>query len=240
MDYYVGSLSDLITGSNTANKKHVVRKKVSSKHVPTEPEDFEESSESLVTTERKKSKKKNICDSNISIFEESNESLVTAEKNKSKKKNVTDSNISSFKESSESVVFEKKKHKEIGEKKFKKRKLETSDESEPLVKRSKNDENAERRVKSKEKQEKIQEDPELVSRTVFVGNLPITSNTKKIEKFFAKFGKVEAVRIRGVPVANPKTPKKVAMIKKEFHPDRKSFFGYVRYRSVFNSILNNI
>ncbi|XP_064211365.1 uncharacterized protein LOC100142251 [Tribolium castaneum] len=178
MDYSVGSLSDLITGSNTPNKKNVVRKKISLKNTESTsaPQDSDEPSE----------------------FQE-----------KKPKKKVKESNT----------------------KKSKKRKLETSDESEPVVKKEKNSENAERRVNSKEKKEKFEEDPEKLSRTVFIGNLPISSNTKQIKQFFKKYGNVESVRIRGVPVADPKLPKKVAMIKREFHPDRKGFHGYIRFES---------
>lgn len=76
---------------------------------------------------------------------------------------------------------------------------------------------------SKSKQIKLAE-----NRTIFVGNIPLRMSKIKLKDFFSKYGQVEAVRIRGVPVADSRVPKKVASIKKLFHPQRTSAICYVR------------
>ncbi|XP_072376679.1 uncharacterized protein [Diabrotica undecimpunctata] len=76
---------------------------------------------------------------------------------------------------------------------------------------------------------KVEHDPEEQERTIFVGNVPIKIKKKKIKQFFNKYGTIETLRIRGIPVADPKIPKKVAAIKNEFHPDRNSVYCYIRF-----------
>ncbi|XP_044264947.1 RNA-binding protein 34 [Tribolium madens] len=265
MDYSVGSLSDLITGSNTPNKKNVIRKKISPKtresnkhsssfasQEPDETSDFqfqEQKSEKTLKKKIKKKATKKLMKPNLQANDE-NESLDFQEQkseNKLKKKkkikeNNTEKSVKrelQINDENEFLDFQehksekklKKKIKENNEEKPVKREGQTSDEDGPLVKKSRKSMNAERRIKSKEKKEKFEEDPELLSRTIFVGNLPINSNTIQLKRFFMKYGKVEAVWIRGVPVADPKISKKVAIIKKKFHPDRKSFHGYVRFET---------
>lgn len=39
-----------------------------------------------------------------------------------------------------------------------------------------------------------------LQRTVFVGNLPVSSTSKQLKKLFGAYGKVESVRLRSVPV----------------------------------------
>ncbi|CAG0883639.1 unnamed protein product [Cyprideis torosa] len=74
-------------------------------------------------------------------------------------------------------------------------------------------------------------DPEKESRTVFVGNLSVDVKQAALIKFFKKYGPVECVRFRSVPVATPKTTKRVAAITRKFHEDRKSLNAYVRFVS---------
>ncbi|XP_063919236.1 RNA-binding protein 34-like [Zophobas morio] len=181
MDYAIGSLSDLITGKVTPNKRKVVKKQIESQNI----EENIPSENANGSARRKKIKRlpQHTTDESQGL-----DSLVE------------NSNTSGL------------------------------EEDEPVKKKSKNAKNAEKRLSSKNKPKKQEEDPELRSRTVFVGNLPISVTPKKFKKLFTKYGQVESVRIRGVPVADPKTPKKVAIIKKEFHPDRKSFHGYVRFQ----------
>lgn len=66
------------------------------------------------------------------------------------------------------------------------------------------------------------------NRTLFVGNVPLKLSKLYLQKFFSKYGDVETVRIRGIPVADVRVPKKVAYIKKKFHPERTSACCYVR------------
>ncbi|XP_068894351.1 RNA-binding protein 34 isoform X2 [Tenebrio molitor] len=161
MDYSIGSLSDLITGSNTPNKKKVVKKQIA-------------------------------AESNQVVSEESQ----------------MDTSV---------------------EKSGTKRKLQDNDDENGSVGEVGSTENGERPVKLKKRNRKNRDDPESLSRTIFVGNVPIGSESKNLVAFFKKYGKVESARIRGVPVADPKTPKKVAFIKKKFHPQRKSVFAFVRF-----------
>lgn len=199
MDYSIGSLSDLITGGNTPNKKKVVEKKIKIKE------------DSCAVSEG---------DWEVNTIPSSE---VQAPKKKKKKKRSLPSNDEGF-------IKGGKPEEVVGnpiEQQPKKRKAQNENGAMP-TKKSKTTTNAERRIHDKERAEKQTETPEQLARTVFVGNIPVSSDTKKLKRFFRKYGKVDIVRIRGVPVANPNTPKKVAIIKKEFHPDRKSFFGFVR------------
>ncbi|KAJ8952588.1 hypothetical protein NQ318_004135 [Aromia moschata] len=131
----------------------------------------------------------------------------------------------------------------VKQKKTKKRKLDTptvdnveSEEDESTkpkkLKLSKNEVNAERRIKNKdkvgEKQKRI-ESPEVAERTIFIGNIPIQIEKKKVKRHFKKYGQIESIRIRGIPVADPKVSKKVASIKKEFNPKRNSVYCYIRF-----------
>ncbi|KAJ8971290.1 hypothetical protein NQ314_000767 [Rhamnusium bicolor] len=141
------------------------------------------------------------------------------------------------------VGLKTKKHKKISRKKGKKRKLETSlsgtsdfvdsDEEIPSKKEKLTDykQNAERRVKKKINEKKKIQSPEELSRTIFVGNIPITIDKKKIQRYFKKYGLIDSIRIRGIPVADPKTSKKVAAIKKEFNPNRSNVYCYIRFQN---------
>ncbi|XP_013771666.1 RNA-binding protein 34-like isoform X1 [Limulus polyphemus] len=79
---------------------------------------------------------------------------------------------------------------------------------------------------------KREDDSEKDMRTVFVGNLPITAESKAIKTLFKQFGKIQSVRIRSAIPVQPKLPKRVAVIKHTFHPERNNINAYV----VFNSI----
>ncbi|XP_031197711.1 RNA-binding protein 34 [Mastomys coucha] len=67
-------------------------------------------------------------------------------------------------------------------------------------------------------------------RTVFVGNLPVTCNKKKLKSFFKEYGQVESVRFRSVMPAEGTLSKKLAAIKRKFHPDQKSINAYVVFK----------
>lgn len=223
MNYSVGSLADLISGLNTPNKPKVIKKA------------FKKVSET-VSVEDDTDLKKN---SKIKIEQDnSTASLVTLEKQfKNEIKNIENSNVSKKKKIKNRVnskLTEESNNIEEG-KKSRKRSLESvsNDAVEgislpKILKTEKKEHNAQRRIKKKIKEEKKNRDPEELTRTIFVGNIPITSNKKSIKKHFKKYGKIETVRIRGIPVADLKTSKKVAAIKKEFNPNRSNLFCYVR------------
>ncbi|XP_038169246.1 RNA-binding protein 34 [Arvicola amphibius] len=67
-------------------------------------------------------------------------------------------------------------------------------------------------------------------RTVFVGNLPVTCNKKKLKSFFKEYGQIESVRFRSVMPAEGTLTKKLAAIKRKFHPDQKSINAYVVFK----------
>ncbi|XP_061171952.1 uncharacterized protein LOC133181476 [Saccostrea echinata] len=82
----------------------------------------------------------------------------------------------------------------------------------------------------KPKREKSKRDMSKDFRTVFVGNLPVTTDKKGLYKLFKKFGSIESVRLRCAPRSNTKLPKRAAIILKDFHPERDNISAYVCFR----------
>lgn len=77
-------------------------------------------------------------------------------------------------------------------------------------------------------------------RTLFVGNLPLSmSDRKDIIKYFSKYGKIESVRIRSIPLAGAKVDragdqslvKKVCANNYQFGDQKQSFNAYIVYES---------
>ncbi|XP_045780709.1 nucleolar protein 12-like isoform X2 [Maniola jurtina] len=94
------------------------------------------------------------------------------------------------------------------------------------------DEAPDKGKKDKEGEQKVDQliaEDEL-KRTLFVGNVPFSGKTKKeMKKIFSKHGKIETVRIRTVPVKDARDTPKLAVIKKELHPDRTTVHVYIRF-----------
>uniref|UniRef100_A0A0N8EUL6 RNA-binding protein 34 n=1 Tax=Heterocephalus glaber TaxID=10181 RepID=A0A0N8EUL6_HETGA len=67
-------------------------------------------------------------------------------------------------------------------------------------------------------------------RTLFVGNLPITCNKKKLKSFFKEYGQIESVRFRSLIPAEGTVSKKLAAIKRKIHPDQKNINAYVVFK----------
>uniref|UniRef100_A0A6M2DMJ6 Putative rna-binding protein 34 n=1 Tax=Xenopsylla cheopis TaxID=163159 RepID=A0A6M2DMJ6_XENCH len=82
---------------------------------------------------------------------------------------------------------------------------------------------------TKEKSEVAVEDTS--KRTIFVGNLPHSTKKLQLKKLFIKYGEIQSVRFRNAPVADPKTSKKVAIIKQEFHPKRTNINAFVCFKT---------
>ena len=80
-----------------------------------------------------------------------------------------------------------------------------------------------------ESKESTVDEAEKLSRTIFVGNISIDATKKELKSIFSKYGNVESIRFRSVPVAGPKHSKKVAILKKEFHPERNTMNAYIVY-----------
>ncbi|XP_025250269.1 RNA-binding protein 34 isoform X1 [Theropithecus gelada] len=70
-------------------------------------------------------------------------------------------------------------------------------------------------VVSQRKKIQINEEEERLKneRTVFVGNLPVTCNKKKLKSFFKEYGQIESVRFRSLIPAEGTLSKKLAAIK---------------------------
>ena len=63
---------------------------------------------------------------------------------------------------------------------------------------------------------------------MFVGNLAGDTTEREIKQMFKKFGDVESVRFRGAARPDPKTTKRVAVIKRQFHEKHQRIIAYVR------------
>lgn len=126
------------------------------------------------------------------------------------------------KKSKKSIL--KRKGDDSNESFVKKAKLDTSKDESPK-KESVNAKNAKKRMRDTKKKRFV--DPEKDSRTIFVGNIPISTHKKELIKFFSKYGKVETVRFRGAVRASLNIPKKTAFITKQFHPSATTLHCYV-------------
>eukprot|EP00897_Mesotaenium_endlicherianum_P003955 jgi/Mesen1/3588/ME000020S03115 len=76
------------------------------------------------------------------------------------------------------------------------------------------------------------DDAEKLARTVFVGNLPKEVTRKALAREFAQFGKLQSVRLRSVPLAESKLPRKAAIITGKLSDKRQSCNGYVVFESL--------
>ena len=72
-------------------------------------------------------------------------------------------------------------------------------------------------------------DPDADARTVFVGNLRSDVKPRRLRSMFREFGPVESVRLRCAARPDPTTPKKVAVIRKNFHESRSNICAYVKF-----------
>ncbi|XP_019422479.1 PREDICTED: nucleolar protein 12-like isoform X3 [Lupinus angustifolius] len=75
------------------------------------------------------------------------------------------------------------------------------------------------------------DDEDKLLRTVFVGNLPLKVKKKTLLKEFKKFGEVESVRIRSVPIQDTKKPKKGAILAKKINDDGDSVHAYIVFKT---------
>ncbi|KAI4466892.1 eukaryotic translation initiation factor 4b/4h [Holotrichia oblita] len=232
MDYSIGSVADLISGSTTPNKQKVVKKQFKNK--PTPP--IIQAEEGSTTPNKQKVVKKQFKNKPtppiIQAEEKETDSAVVKVKKAKKRsfsaqikqtvsdENATDQNI----EKEEDVLDE------IPKKKTKSPKIKPVVTTTPSTDDDESDDDVKNKKKPQDNKEEGSKDTDTT--TVFVGNLPITVTHKKLVKMFSKYGTVLNARIRSIPVADPKVPKKVAAIKKQFHPDRKSVHGYVTFANV--------
>uniref|UniRef100_A0A1B6K3G8 RRM domain-containing protein n=1 Tax=Homalodisca liturata TaxID=320908 RepID=A0A1B6K3G8_9HEMI len=71
-----------------------------------------------------------------------------------------------------------------------------------------------------------------VQNTIFVGNLPNKTTSKDVKKLFGIFGPILHARLRGAVRKELKIPKKLAIIKKEFHEDNNHINAYIKFKNV--------
>ncbi|KAM7258925.1 hypothetical protein ACFE04_014666 [Oxalis oulophora] len=94
-------------------------------------------------------------------------------------------------------------------------------------KRKKADDSADTMVCSKEGFD----DESKLLRTVFVGNLPVKVKKKVLIKEFSKFGEIESVRIRSVPLMDTKKPVKGAIMLKQINEGADSVHAYIVFKT---------
>ncbi|CAH8311839.1 unnamed protein product [Eruca vesicaria subsp. sativa] len=75
------------------------------------------------------------------------------------------------------------------------------------------------------------DDESKLLRTVFVGNLPLKVKKKVVLKEFSKFGEVESVRIRSVPIVDSKRTRKGAIMLKQINEKASSVHAYVVFET---------
>ena len=76
------------------------------------------------------------------------------------------------------------------------------------------------------------EEEENLQTTIFVGNVPLTSNHKEIKKYFSQFGVVVKVWFRSIPTQVGKLPKKAAHILKKYQEGANSMNAYVKFEDI--------
>ncbi|KAG6457835.1 hypothetical protein O3G_MSEX010523 [Manduca sexta] len=224
-----------VTPSKKKNRKRKKKSKVQNQPEVTQDQETDKENENGVNNEGKKKKrrkKKSKAQNTAPIDnEETQENTEQIVKNKKSKKPVVNPNAitnqdsDSEHESDDEIEWE---NEEIN-----KKVLDTGPAE------SSSDEEDEEKVKPKEAETKVQKskeekpnenDAEVLRRTLFVGNVPFSNKCKKeIKKIFNKYGQIETIRIRTVPVKDARTTPKLAVIKKELHPERSTVNVYIKY-----------
>ncbi|KAG0449847.1 hypothetical protein HPP92_027064 [Vanilla planifolia] len=74
------------------------------------------------------------------------------------------------------------------------------------------------------------DDESKLLRTIFVGNLPLKTKRKALQREFAKFGEIESVRIRSVPLLDTKAPRKAAIFKGKINESFDSMNSYIVFK----------
>ncbi|XP_019156734.1 PREDICTED: nucleolar protein 12 [Ipomoea nil] len=75
------------------------------------------------------------------------------------------------------------------------------------------------------------DDESKLLRTVFVGNLPLKTKKKTLFKEFSKFGEIESIRIRSVPLTDSKVPRKGAVLKKQLNENADGVHAYIVFKT---------
>lgn len=65
-----------------------------------------------------------------------------------------------------------------------------------------------------------------------MGNVLVNAKESTIKNAFKTFGEIETMRWRSVAVKNLDVPKRVSVMKKDFHPQRDTANVYIRFKTV--------
>ncbi|XP_059146197.1 RNA-binding protein 34-like [Physella acuta] len=68
------------------------------------------------------------------------------------------------------------------------------------------------------------------SRTIFVGNCPLSADKKVLKKLFKEYGDIETIRFRCAPAAEPDLPRRAIVITKNFHEKCNNYVAYVVFK----------
>ncbi|TMW65803.1 hypothetical protein Poli38472_003568 [Pythium oligandrum] len=155
--------------------------------------------------------------------------------NKKQKKNPVDAPVAAKQTPAASDAQPKKKK---DKKKKKSKQPESGDKTDTESSAAKSEETSEEAAAA-ESALTPANDPEKSDRTVFVGNVSLDASSKDVKQFFSSCGKVEAVRLRFLPVAgtavnehgNQKLMMKVCANKKIFTDKRDFCHAYVTFAS---------
>jgi nucleolar protein 12 len=82
------------------------------------------------------------------------------------------------------------------------------------------------------------QDPEVLARTAFVGNVPLSVKRKDLKQLFKPFGNIESVRLRGVIADVPNLPKKTALLARRLHKNCDALLAYVVFKATEDSELS--
>ncbi|KAG5278481.1 hypothetical protein AALO_G00099460 [Alosa alosa] len=69
-----------------------------------------------------------------------------------------------------------------------------------------------------------------LSRTVFVGNLPVSCTREALRAIFKEHGPIESIRFRSVAREDPSMSRKVAAIHRKVHPKKQSINAYIVFK----------
>ncbi|CAH9120139.1 unnamed protein product [Cuscuta europaea] len=75
------------------------------------------------------------------------------------------------------------------------------------------------------------DDESKLLRTIFVGNIPLKLKKKTLSKEFSKFGEIESIRFRSVPISDSKVPRKGAVIMKQLNENADGVHAYIVYKT---------
>ncbi|OVA02913.1 RNA recognition motif domain [Macleaya cordata] len=190
---------------------------------------------SIGTDEGKKRKKyieKEIGSLNLDVVSIGNDEVKKRKKEKEEKPNL---NVVSIENNSKKLVKKKKRKRDEIEEQYEARIYGVDEKIEGKGEDVKSKKVGEKRKSMDDPAEMMVskegfDDESKLLRTVFVGNLPLKTKKKALLKEFSRFGEVESVRIRSVPILDGKIPRKGAIIKGKINDTIDSVHAYIVFK----------